>query len=579
MATPLYLRYPSTSGGGVTSLNTLTGALTLTAGTGISITPSGGNTLTIASTSAGDVTLTAVGSSPNANGASLSGQALTLQPANGSFPGVLTAIAQTIGGNKTFTGTVSASNLSGTNSGDVTIGTANGLSLTGQALSLALATSSTPGAVLNIGAANGVATLDSGGKIPLTQLPASLMEYQGTWNASTNTPTLADGTGVSGYFYRVNVAGTQNLGSGAQTFVVGDWVMYNGAIWQLAHAGADAVLSVNGTTGVVTVNAINQLTGDVTTSAASGSQSLASTVAKIQGTTVSGTTGTGNVVFSASPTLTGTIVAAAANFSGAISASNFSGSSSGTNTGDGSTSVTGVLKGNGSVISAAVAGTDYSVGTSGLATGIVKSTTGTGALTIAVAGDFPTLNQNTTGTASNVTGVVALINGGTGTAAASANAAFNALSPMTTGGDLIYGGASGVGTRLANGSSGNVLTSAGGTSAPTWQAPARTINAQTGTTYTFVLADGSGAGFQPLVTLSNASPVIVTIPTNASVAFPIGTQIDCINQGVGKVTFAAAGGVTVNSKASNLSISAQYVGVTLVKTATNTWTLMGDLVA
>lgn len=84
-----------------------------------------------------------------------------------------------------------------------------------------------------------------------------------------------------------------------------------------------------------------------------------------------------------------------------------------------------------------------------LATGIVKNTTTTGVLTIAVAGDFPTLNQNTTGTASNVTGIVALINGGTGTAAASANAAFNALSPMTTLGDIIYEDATPKGTRLA----------------------------------------------------------------------------------------------------------------------------------
>src|SRR5581483_7490952 len=57
------------------------------------------------------------------------------------------------------------------------------------------------------------------------------------------------------------------------------------------------------------------------------------------------------------------------------------------------------------VLSIATAGTDYSAGTSALGTGILKSTTGTGALTIAVAADFPTLNQNTTGTASNVTGV------------------------------------------------------------------------------------------------------------------------------------------------------------------------------
>ena len=63
---------------------------------------------------------------------------------------------------------------------------------------------------------------------------------------------------------------------------------------------------------------------------------------------------------------------------------------------------------------------------------------------------------------------IALASGGTGTAAASANAAFNALSPMTTGGDLIYGGASGAGTRLANGSAGQYLASAGGTSAHVW---------------------------------------------------------------------------------------------------------------
>ena len=68
-----------------------------------------------------------------------------------------------------------------------------------------------------------------------------------------------------------------------------------------------------------------------------------------------------------------------------------------------STSITGILKGNGTAISAATSGTDYSAGTSALATGILKSTTTTGALTIAVAGDFPTLNQNTTGSAATLT--------------------------------------------------------------------------------------------------------------------------------------------------------------------------------
>lgn len=60
---------------------------------------------------------------------------------------------------------------------------------------------------------------------------------------------------------------------------------------------------------------------------------------------------------------------------------------------------------------------------------------------------------------------------GGGTGQTTKSAAFDALSPMTTGGDIIYGGASGTGTRLANGSSGQVLTSNGGTSAPSWQTP------------------------------------------------------------------------------------------------------------
>ena len=86
-------------------------------------------------------------------------------------------------------------------------------------------------------------------------------------------------------------------------------------------------------------------------------------------------------------------------------------------------------------MSAATVGTDYSAGTSALATGILKSTTTTGALSIAVAADFPTLNQNTTGTASNVTGTVAIANGGTGQT--TQTAAFDALAPTTTKGDLI----------------------------------------------------------------------------------------------------------------------------------------------
>jgi hypothetical protein len=101
----------------------------------------------LSGTNTGDVTLATVGSTPSTNGASLSGQVLTLQPADGTHAGLMTSITQTLGGNKTFTGSISASNLSGTNTGDVTIGTASGLSLSSQILSLALSNTSTTGAL------------------------------------------------------------------------------------------------------------------------------------------------------------------------------------------------------------------------------------------------------------------------------------------------------------------------------------------------------------------------------------------------------------------------------------------------
>lgn len=96
------------------------------------------------------------------------------------------------------------------------------------------------------------ASLDGNGKVPVSELPNSIMEYQGTWNASTNSPSLSDGTGSAGDVYRVSVAGTRNLGSGNITFDVGDYAIYNGSAWQKADT-TDAVSSVAGRTGDVTL--------------------------------------------------------------------------------------------------------------------------------------------------------------------------------------------------------------------------------------------------------------------------------------------------------------------------------------
>lgn len=98
-----------------------------------------------------------------------------------------------------------------------------------------------------------------------------------------------------------------------------------------------------------------------------------------------------------------------------------------------------------------------------------------------------------------------------------------------------------------------------------------TINTQTGTTYTTVLADAS-----KLVTLSNSSAITLTIPPNSSVAYPTGTKIDLAQLGAGQVTVAEGSGVTVNATPTK-KLRAQYSAATCIKTATNTWLLVGDL--
>jgi len=98
------------------------------------------------------------------------------------------------------------------------------------------------------GVANGYASLDSGGKVPVAQLPNSIMEYQGVWNASTNTPTLANGTGSTGDVYRVSVSGNAL----SLSFEVGDYIIYNGSTWEKSDT-TDAVASVAGRTGNVTL--------------------------------------------------------------------------------------------------------------------------------------------------------------------------------------------------------------------------------------------------------------------------------------------------------------------------------------
>lgn len=95
---------------------------------------------------------------------------------------------------------------------------------------------------------------------------------------------------------------------------------------------------------------------------------------------------------------------------------------------------------------------------------------------------------------------------------------------------------------------------------------ALTINAQTGTTYTLALSDAGG-----MVTLSNASTITLTVPANGTVAFPTGSVVSLLVVSAGAVSIVGAGGVTINGASTTVS---QYESVTLMKTATNTWSIL-----
>lgn len=169
------------------------------------------------------------------------------------------------------------------------------------------------------------------------------------------------------------------------------------------------------------------------------------------------------------------------------------------------TSITGVLKGNGTAISAATAGTDYSVGTSALTTGILKSTTTTGTLSIAVAADFPTLNQNTSGTAAGLSATLAVASGGTG---------------VTT----------------STGTGSNVLSTSPALTTPTWNnaAPNITSTASTGTITTLT----SSSSYYQRITGTLAQ----TIKLPDETTIPAGTTYVIDNDSTQSITITDSAG-------------------------------------
>lgn len=170
------------------------------------------------------------------------------------------------------------------------------------------------------------------------------------------------------------------------------------------------------------------------------------------------------------------------------------------------------------------------------------------------AGSADTLTNKTMTATSNVLGGVTMTLGSDAT------------------GDIWYRNSSGYLTRLAIGSSTQVLTVTSGL--PSWAAAAggssgMTVNPQTAS-YTAVIGDANC-----LVTMSNASANNFTVPPNSSVAFTTGTTIIVSQIGAGATTLVAGSGVTLSSP-NGLVVYTQYSCVSLIKIATDTWLVSGD---
>ena len=140
------------------------------------------------------------------------------------------------------------------------------------------------------------------------------LSFQGTWNAATNSPTLASGTGTQGHYYITNVAGTTNL-DGITDWAVGDWAVFSGAVWQKLDQ-SNTVVSVNGQTGVVVLTAANVGAPQTNGTGATGTWGISISGTAASATNVAGgaanrivyNTGSGASDFLVAPTVTDTFL-------------------------------------------------------------------------------------------------------------------------------------------------------------------------------------------------------------------------------------------------------------------------------
>lgn len=466
------VKYSVQSVPGVTSFNSRTGVVTLTSSdvtTALTYTPApqtSGTSLLYGNGSGGFSNVT-IGSGVTFSGGTLSATGSgTVSSVGLSLPSIFTVSGSPV----TTSGTLTATLASET--ANTVFAAPNGSSGTPTFRSLVNAdfpTSGVSSGTYGSGSVVPVITVNSQGIVTsVTTAATNAPAYQGTWNASTNTPTLTSSVGTQGYYYVVSTAGTTNL-DGNAVWVVGDWAIFGNGKWERIPGSASesftnlttANLAVTGLTGYMYANG----SGNVTSSTTIPTTALFGTItnAQLANSTISGvalgnslfnlTAGT-NVTFSSGSTYNGstaiTINASSTMVYPGAGIPNSTGSAWGT-----SYSTTG----SGTVVALA---TSPSLVTPILGTP-QSGNFSTGTFT------WPTFNQNTTGNAATAT-----------LATTATNLAGGAASQIP------YQTGSGATSFIANGTTGQVLTS-NGASAPTWTTLTSlvTISDQTSSSSTF----------------------------------------------------------------------------------------------
>jgi hypothetical protein len=410
------------------------------------------------------------------------------------------------------------------------------------------------------GAALGVATLDAGGKVPVSELPAAVLgalSYQGTWDASTNTPTLTSSVGTKGYYYVVSVAGSTNL-NGITDWLVGDWAVFNGSVWQKVD-NTDSVTSVNTLTGAVVLTTTNIAEGTneyFTTAKARASVSAGTGISYVSGTgvitnsapdqTVALTAGTGIstsgtypnfTITNTSPSLGGDVVGPASATDNAIARYDTTTGkliqNSVVTVGD-TGAVTGVT-----TLSASTSVTSPILKASNSAGGALQNASGTPQIQWGAGGGDNVaidVSANLNGTNAQIdisptgTGHVHMKPTGTGSieiAPTNVGTIDNMTIGATTPKNASVVDLSVTGTTKFDGSegtSGQVLTSAGTGATPTWTTPTTgTVTSVAATAGTGISVSGSPITSSGTLTITNTAPDQTVAITGAGGAVVTGT--------------------------------------------------------